>query len=163
MGDDGKLYIAPEVIDIYRKGTTTVLPTSSQTNSNHAQSSYQMRRSSHQTNLKQSECLRAMCCLEKIFANISHRTLTQSTIKNQEDALSAIEKLHSMGPSIVIITSLFYGSPDEILIIASKKEGIFKITYHQRRRKLTTVIFRRQTNKAEAVCPKDSSLLHRNW
>jgi pyridoxine kinase len=53
--------------------------------------------------------------------------LTDVTIKNFNDALKAINILHEMGPSIVLVTS-FRENPEELSMIASNKENICKIT-----------------------------------
>jgi pyridoxine kinase len=48
-------------------------------------------------------------------------------VETLSDALKAIEILHEMGPSIVLVTS-FREKPGELTMIASNKTNIYKIT-----------------------------------
>jgi pyridoxine kinase len=56
--------------------------------------------------------------------------LTGICIANVEDALRAINILHEMGPSIVLVTS-FMEKEGELSMIASDKTQVFKITTPQ--------------------------------
>jgi len=47
--------------------------------------------------------------------------LTGISVKSEEDAFLAIDKLHALGPKTIIITSSFYGDPKEIIILGSTK------------------------------------------
>jgi len=53
--------------------------------------------------------------------------LTGITINNTDDAVKAINKLHEMGPSIVLLTS-FREKQGELGMITSDKKNIYKIT-----------------------------------
>lgn len=50
-------------------------------------------------------------------------------IQSQKEALDAINVLHSKGIETVIVTSLFYGPKDIILVIGSTKSTQKRITY----------------------------------
>ncbi|MDR2541939.1 MAG: pyridoxal kinase PdxY [Treponema sp.] len=54
-------------------------------------------------------------------------TLSGITIKETNDCIKAINILHEMGPSIVLVTSL-KEKPDELSMIASDKTNMYKIT-----------------------------------
>jgi pyridoxal/pyridoxine/pyridoxamine kinase len=44
-------------------------------------------------------------------------------INCEADALAAIDKLHAMGPSTIILKSAFYGDSNEIILLASQNKG----------------------------------------
>jgi pyridoxine kinase len=54
-------------------------------------------------------------------------TLTENSITTVCDAVKAINQLHEIGPSIVLVTS-FREKAGELSMIASNKENIYKIT-----------------------------------
>ena len=56
--------------------------------------------------------------------------LTETTVSNLDDALKAINMVHEMGPSIVLVTS-FREKDDTLSMIVSDKTEVYKITTPQ--------------------------------
>lgn len=58
------------------------------------------------------------------------RFLTGIQIESQKEALEATDALHLKGVETIIVTSLFYGPKDKILVIGSTKgnENSFSIS-----------------------------------
>jgi len=54
-------------------------------------------------------------------------TLTNMEVKTIDDALIAIETIHKIGPSIVLVTS-FREKPGELTMLASNKSEIYKVS-----------------------------------
>ncbi|KAI8836992.1 Ribokinase-like protein [Chytriomyces cf. hyalinus JEL632] len=94
LGDDGKLYVAPELVDLYRD------------------------------NLIQYADI--------ITPNGFEATLLSGVkIVDEASALEAIQKLHSMGPETVVVTSVDFGTKADLTLYASHSPSNtrFKISF----------------------------------
>uniref|UniRef100_T1JPG7 Pyridoxal kinase n=1 Tax=Strigamia maritima TaxID=126957 RepID=T1JPG7_STRMM len=87
MGDNGQMYVPPEILPIYQN---EILPIANIITPNQFEA----------------------------------EILTGITIKTEEDAWEAVEKIHSQGPETVIITSTNLGPEDKLMGLASNSKGL---------------------------------------